>query len=179
MLFQSISFALLALSIVYASPSPLSADAIVRSTCNVTIINLFVAMKSPEECRPSSQSKLQVSPPSTPSSPFPHTPTADINTQWDRDELSADNYIFTNHGTGQEISVNETNDHLITSSEAPATVFAVESAGGGEFVTHPVQIKLPNADSVWEAIFDGTSPIYGRIALRPASGSVYQRWTFT
>ncbi|KAJ7821282.1 hypothetical protein B0H13DRAFT_2377429 [Mycena leptocephala] len=93
---------------------------------------------------------------------------------WDRDEIRADNYVFTNHGTGQEISVNETNDHLITSSEAPATVFAVESAGGGEFV-----IKLPNADWVWEAIFDGTSPIYGRIALRPASGSVYQRWTFT
>ncbi|KAJ7855550.1 hypothetical protein B0H13DRAFT_2079507 [Mycena leptocephala] len=168
MLFQSISFALLALSIVYASPSPLSADAIVRSTCNaiVSVKITSVATLNPVVTF-SSEPTLEVLVGQGAS------PPGDFGV-WDRDEISADNYVFTNHGTGQEINVNETNDHLITSSEAPATVFAVESAGGGEFV-----IKLPNADSVWEAIFDGTSPIYGRIALRPASGSVYQRWTFT
>lgn len=100
------------------------------------------------------------------------SPPGDLGV-WDRGELGADSYVFTNRGTGQKISVNDGNDHLVTSIDVPATVFAVEAAGQGEFV-----IKLPYADSVWVAIFDGTSPIFGRIALRPASGSAFQRWTF-
>ncbi|KAJ7913323.1 hypothetical protein B0H13DRAFT_2005261 [Mycena leptocephala] len=170
MFFQSISFGLLALSLVYALPSPAPADAILRSTSNaiVSVKITSVATLNPVVTFPGDdEPTLEVLVGQGALQP------GDFGV-WDRDELSADKYIFTNHGTGQEISVNEDNDHLVTSSEAPGTVFAVESAGGGEFV-----IKLPNADSVWEAIFDGTSPIFGRIALRPASGSVYQRWKFT
>ncbi|KAJ6613222.1 hypothetical protein B0H10DRAFT_2222412 [Mycena sp. CBHHK59/15] len=75
---------------------------------------------------------------------------------WERSELSADKYIFQNLGTGQWITVNEANNHLVTvNGTNNAMVFAVESAGGSEFV-----IKLPDADSAWEALFDGTSPIF-------------------
>ncbi|KAJ7677522.1 hypothetical protein B0H17DRAFT_1139537 [Mycena rosella] len=46
---------------------------------------------------------------------------------------------------------------VVTSSGANnATVFVVESAGNSMW------IKLPDADSLWEALFDRKSPIFGR-----------------
>ncbi|KAJ7888515.1 hypothetical protein B0H13DRAFT_1888378 [Mycena leptocephala] len=88
---------------------------------------------------------------------------------WERSTLSADKYVFQNLGTGQWITtINETNNHLGTVNGANnATVFAVESAGGNEFV-----IKLPNADSVWEALFNGTSPIFGRAGERERASAL-------
>ncbi|KAJ7486888.1 hypothetical protein FB451DRAFT_1168268 [Mycena latifolia] len=167
MLFRPISFALLALSLVHASPNPVPANGI------------DVTRRAPVAVKITSVASLN------PVVTFSGTPPLEVLVGqaaappgnfgiWERSELSADKYIFQNLGTGQWITVNEANNHLVTvNGRANATVFAVESAGGGEFV-----IKLPNADSVWEALFDGTSPIFGRIILRPASGSVLQRWTF-
>ncbi|KAJ7509517.1 hypothetical protein B0H11DRAFT_2269959 [Mycena galericulata] len=48
--------------------------------------------------------------------------------------------------------------------------FAVEPAGKNTF-----KIKLPGEDEVAAAVFDGSSPIYGRVALEPA-GDRYEEW---
>jgi hypothetical protein len=73
-----------------------------------------------------------------------------LQTQWERSEVSADKYVFQNLGTGQWITVNEANvlhssiprtlthlraqNHLVTvNGRVNATLFAVESAGEGEF----------------------------------------------
>ncbi|KAJ6545781.1 hypothetical protein B0H19DRAFT_1076041 [Mycena capillaripes] len=169
MLFRPISFALLALSLVHASPNPLPADG----------SNIDVARRAPVPVKITSvQSGNLVdtfsgTPPLEVLVGQAATPPGNFGI-WERTELSADKYVFQNLGTGQWITINEANNHLVTvNGEGNATVFAVESAGGNEFV-----IKLPNADSVWEALFDGTSPIFGRIIMRPASGSTFQRWTF-
>ncbi|KAJ7027268.1 hypothetical protein C8F04DRAFT_1122912 [Mycena alexandri] len=172
MLFHPISFALFALSLVHASPNPLPADGFLPSSIDV-------ARRAPVPVKITSVASLN------PVDTFSGTPPLEVLVGqaaappgdfgiWERSELSADKYVFQNLGTGQWIAVNKANNHLVTVNGASnATVFAVESAGGAEFV-----IKLPNADSVWEALFDGTSPIFGRIILRPASGSTLQRWTF-
>ncbi|KAJ7273834.1 hypothetical protein C8J57DRAFT_1313911 [Mycena rebaudengoi] len=172
MLFHPISFALLALLLVHASPNPLPAGGIVPSSIDV-------ARRAPVPVKITSVSSLN------PVLTFSGTPPLEVLVGqaaappgdfgiWERSELSADKYVFQNLGTGQWIAVNGANNHLVTVNGANnATVFAVESANGSEFV-----IKLPNADSVWAALFDGTSPIFGRIIMSPASGSALQRWTF-
>ncbi|KAJ7061845.1 hypothetical protein C8F01DRAFT_1369290 [Mycena amicta] len=171
MLSRSISFALLALSLVHASPNPLPADgstidiarrAPVTVSVNITSVSSLNLVDTFSGTPPL---EVLVGEAATPPGNFGI---------WKRTELSADKYVFQNLGTGQWIAINNANEHLVTVNGADnATVFAVESAGNNEFV-----IKLPNADSVWEALFDGTSPIFGRIIMEPASGSVRQRWTF-
>ncbi|KAJ7258908.1 hypothetical protein C8J57DRAFT_1340556 [Mycena rebaudengoi] len=159
MLFRPISFALLALSLVHASPNPLPAAPVpvkIASVSNLAPVVTFSGTPPLE---------VLVGQAAAPPGNFGI---------WERTELSADKYVFQNLGTGQWIAVNGANNHLVTVNGANnATVFAVESAGGGEFV-----IKLPDADSVWAALFDGTSPIFGRIIMSPAIGSALQRWTF-
>ncbi|KAJ7907135.1 hypothetical protein B0H13DRAFT_1879845 [Mycena leptocephala] len=59
-------------------------------------------------------------------------------------------------------------------NEAVAHKVNEENAVSGSLprpVNPRVQIKLPNADSIWEAIFDGTSMVYGRVALRRRAGA--------
>ncbi|KAJ7250688.1 hypothetical protein C8J57DRAFT_1521094 [Mycena rebaudengoi] len=91
------------------------------------------------------------------------------NGLWERYTVGVDKYTFKNDASGEWITVGD-EGHLVTvPGVAHATVFAIESAGGGE-------LKSPYADEVWEALYDGTSPIYGRVVLRPARGSSYQRW---
>ncbi|KAJ7690486.1 hypothetical protein B0H17DRAFT_1064832 [Mycena rosella] len=170
MLFRPISFALLALSLVHASPNPLPADGILPSSIDV-------ARRAPVSVKITSVASLN------PVVTFSGNPPLEVLVGqaaappgnfgiWERSELSADKYVFQNLGTGQWITVNAANNHLVTVNGANnATVFAVESAGGSEFV-----IKLPDADSLWEALFDGTSPIFGRIIMSPASGSTLQHW---
>ncbi|KAJ7691483.1 hypothetical protein B0H17DRAFT_1133786 [Mycena rosella] len=144
MLFHPISFALLALSLVHASPNPLPADGILPSSIDV-------ARRAPVSVKITSVASLN--PVVTFSGPPPlevlvgqaAAPPGNFGI-WERSELSADKYIFQNLGTGQWITVNAAN------------------------------IKLPDADSLWEALFDGTSPIFGRIIMSPASGSTLQRW---
>ncbi|KAJ6626157.1 hypothetical protein B0H10DRAFT_547322 [Mycena sp. CBHHK59/15] len=91
---------------------------------------------------------------------------------WEKYMIGADKYTFKNAETGYWISVGG-EGHLFTDSSVNATVFAVESAGGGEFV-----IKAPYADQVWQTFYDGTSPIYLRVVMQPADGGSDQRWTF-
>ncbi|KAJ7438984.1 hypothetical protein FB451DRAFT_1415953 [Mycena latifolia] len=192
MLFTSISLALLALSTVHASPKPRPANAVLPSSIDFS-------GRAPVPVKITSVVSLN------PADTFSGTPPLEVLVGqaasppgdfgiWERSQLSTDQYVFQNLGTGQWITVNEANNHLVTVNGAEnATVFGIESAGGDEFV-----IKLPNADSLWEALFDGTSPIFGRvrhmlqpflptglwlistvwIILTPASGSVFQRWTF-
>ncbi|KAJ7148969.1 hypothetical protein C8R43DRAFT_952214 [Mycena crocata] len=99
---------------------------------------------------------------------------------WWRYKVSGrtDEWIFKNRGTGQWLQIAEDpyhyhKDQLIAVDGYSPTHFAVEPAGKGELV-----IKLPYEDKVWEAIYDGTSMLYGRVALRPANGSPYQRWKY-
>ncbi|KAJ7896367.1 hypothetical protein B0H14DRAFT_2679198 [Mycena olivaceomarginata] len=172
MLFRPISVALFAISFVHASPNPLPADGTPPSS-------IGVERRAPVPVQITSVASLN------PVVTFSGNPPLEVLVGqvaappgnfgiWERSEPSADKYVFQNLGTGQWITVNEANNHLVTVNGANnATVFAVESAGGSEFL-----IKLPDADSVWEALFDGTSPIFGRIILRPANGSALQRWTF-
>ncbi|KAJ7695242.1 hypothetical protein B0H14DRAFT_3905498 [Mycena olivaceomarginata] len=172
MLFRPISFALLALSLVHASPNPLPANGILPSTIDVTR-RAPVAVKITSVASLNRVVTFSGTPPLEVLVGQAAAPPGNFGI-WERSEVSADKYVFQNLGTGQWITVNEANNHLVTvNGRVNATLFAVESAGEGEF-----EIKLPNADSVWEALFDGTSPIFGRIILRRASGSVRQRWTF-
>ncbi|KAJ7142652.1 hypothetical protein C8R44DRAFT_865973 [Mycena epipterygia] len=90
---------------------------------------------------------------------------------WNRFKIGGDQYIFNNRGTGYWLTPNPANKHLV--ADVVPTIFAVESVGGKDFV-----IKLPDADMVAEAIYDGISMMYGRVALRPASGSTYQHWRY-
>ncbi|KAJ7164326.1 hypothetical protein C8R46DRAFT_1099265 [Mycena filopes] len=93
---------------------------------------------------------------------------------WDRYQADTHAWVFRNRGTKQWLKVDEeNNNHLITVVQFKPTIFAVEHAGEGEVV-----IKLPDTDSVWEAIYDGTSMMFGRVALTPARGSVYQQWKY-
>ncbi|KAJ7301550.1 hypothetical protein DFH08DRAFT_827424 [Mycena albidolilacea] len=160
MLFCPISFALLALSLVHASPNPLPANGILPSTIDVT-------RRAPVAVKITSVASLN------PVVTFSGTPPLEVLVGqaaappgnfgiWERSEVSADKYVFQNLGTGQWITVNEANvlHSSIPRTRVNATLFAVESAGEGEF-----EIKLPNADSVWEALFDGTSPIFGRVTF--------------
>ncbi|KAF7358578.1 hypothetical protein MSAN_01196100 [Mycena sanguinolenta] len=167
MLPRFITFALLALSLVHASPTPHPPESDVARRAAPVAVKIT-----------SSQSL-------TPVVTFSGTPPLEVLVGqaaappgdfgiWERTQLSADQYVFQNLGTGQWITINEANNHLVTvDSEANATVFAVETAGLIDFV-----IKLPNTDSVWKALFDGTSPIFGRIIMSTADGTVGERWTF-
>ncbi|KAJ7616616.1 hypothetical protein FB45DRAFT_1064007 [Roridomyces roridus] len=77
-------------------------------------------------------------------------------------------------GTGQFLTVNQSNDHIITSDNLEAIMFSVDHAGEGHLI-----IKLPDADKVFEAIYEGTNTEYARVALRPANGGRNQLWKFT
>ncbi|KAJ7184603.1 hypothetical protein C8R46DRAFT_463941 [Mycena filopes] len=109
---------------------------------------------------------------------------------WDRYTLSTNSYIFKNRQNGYWLSVEQ--GSLCTRDFAGPTVFAVEPAGGDDLV-----IKLPYADSVFEAVYDdqdGYNPhpwyawvcrrvillsfwIHGlQVEVRPANGSSYQHW---
>ncbi|KAJ6533654.1 hypothetical protein B0H19DRAFT_1241593 [Mycena capillaripes] len=168
MLLRPISFALLALSLVLASPNPVpvagfSIDVARRAPVPVKIISVQSG---------NLVDTFSGTPPLEVLVGQAATPPGNFGI-WERSELSADKYIFQNLGTGQWITINEVNNHLVTvNGRDNATVFAVEAAGGNEFV-----IKLPNADSVWEFLF-GASPLFARIIMKPASGSALQRWTF-
>ncbi|KAJ7247513.1 hypothetical protein C8J57DRAFT_1240846 [Mycena rebaudengoi] len=168
MLFRPISFGLLALSLVHASPNPLPVDGSSIDVARRAPITVPVKITSVSSLNPvvtfSGTSPLEVLVGQA------AAPPGNFGI-WERTKLSADKYVFQNLGTDQWITINEANNHLVTINGANnATVFAVKSAGGSEFV-----IKLPNTDSVWEALFDGTSPIFGRIIMRPANRSVRQR----
>ncbi|KAJ7500656.1 hypothetical protein B0H11DRAFT_1996092 [Mycena galericulata] len=91
------------------------------------------------------------------------------NGVWDLTNVAADTWTFQNTGTGQYIQADETDNNIVTGTSP--TIFAVNSAGGGNFV-----IKLPYADLVWEYIYDGSSMEYGKVELRPADGSASQQW---
>ncbi|KAJ7500655.1 hypothetical protein B0H11DRAFT_786322 [Mycena galericulata] len=88
--------------------------------------------------------------------------------EWNATQVSSDTWVFQSLGTGQWIQANATNN-LIVAGDYPPTVFAVNSAGGGEFV-----IKLPNADLVW-SVYD-VDMEYGGVELEPSDGSVTQHW---
>ncbi|KAF8183484.1 hypothetical protein K438DRAFT_1937522, partial [Mycena galopus ATCC 62051] len=85
---------------------------------------------------------------------------------WNRYKLSTDTWIFQNTGTQQWLSVDQSNNQLVTvAAKSGATTFAVDSAGGGQYV-----IKLPNVDEVAQTIYTGASMEYGEVALAPANG---------
>ncbi|KAJ7142654.1 hypothetical protein C8R44DRAFT_846558 [Mycena epipterygia] len=170
MLFNAIISGLLALSFVHASPAPptkpilpSTIDLLRQNPVSVTLINVAVNV-SAFTFAPFDGQDLEV----LVGQPLPEQEYYPV---WNRFKVGGDQYIFNNLGTGYWLTVNPANKHLV--ADVVPTIFAVESVGGKDFV-----IKLPNADMVAEAIYDGTSMIYGRVALRPASGSTYQHWRF-
>ncbi|KAF7364475.1 hypothetical protein MSAN_01108900 [Mycena sanguinolenta] len=168
MLSRFISVALFAFSLVHASPNPQPAEGDVARRAAPVAVKITSAQSLNPVVTFSGTPPLEVLVGQA------AAPPGNFGI-WERTELSADKYVFQNLGTGQWITINQANNHLVTvNGKANATVFAVESAGGGQFV-----IKLPNADSVWKALFDGTSPIFGRIIMSPADGTVGERWTFS
>jgi len=171
--FKAVSLILLALSLVRASHSPTGAPR--TETTDIEVSEKFAipcAIVSVDNNGTiftfdtnANNTDLDVLLPMT----F-HTP----NDMWNRwNDPKSDVWVFQNRGTGQWLTVNRENDYIITSPHGP-TEFAVDHAGEGHVV-----IKLANEDKVLEAIYDGTSMLYGRIALRPANGDVHQRWKYT
>ncbi|KAJ7121040.1 hypothetical protein C8R44DRAFT_787248 [Mycena epipterygia] len=87
---------------------------------------------------------------------------------WTLEPAKEDAFTLLNVGLQMHAFVDDDNN-VITGDEEDATSFAIQPAGGNQFV-----IKLPNEDMVW-TVDDGAlrSPVH----LEPASGSDTQRWT--
>ncbi|KAJ7486871.1 hypothetical protein FB451DRAFT_1535027 [Mycena latifolia] len=92
------------------------------------------------------------------------------NGLWVGFKTGEDKYLVQNVGTGGYI---KPQGRLIIGPRSEATEFAVERAGNNVW-----ELKLPNEDRVWEAVYDGSSMIFGYVSLRPASGEQSQHWTF-
>ncbi|KAF7360585.1 hypothetical protein MVEN_00789900 [Mycena venus] len=88
--------------------------------------------------------------------------------QWNRWQVDTDTWIFNNRMTEKWLGVGETTGRLVT-GERP-TVFAVDHAGGPHI---QLVIKMPNADQVWEEVYDGL------VELKPANGKFCQHWIYS
>ncbi|KAJ7813689.1 hypothetical protein B0H14DRAFT_3879032 [Mycena olivaceomarginata] len=90
----------------------------------------------------------------------------DQHATWDRYERRADAWVFRNRGTQQWLAVNEADEHLITvGDESNGNSIRGRICGKGAS-----RDQLPNANKVFEPIFDGTSMLFGRVGLGPATG---------
>ncbi|KAJ7759418.1 hypothetical protein DFH07DRAFT_940148 [Mycena maculata] len=87
-----------------------------------------------------------------------------------------DRYTIKNIGTGNFVSVSEYDGRLVVRPDTKPTDFALESVG-----QHVWVLKMADEDKVWEAVYDGSSMMYGYVSLRKTPGrpSAYQHWNFT
>ncbi|KAJ6482283.1 hypothetical protein C8R47DRAFT_1197505 [Mycena vitilis] len=83
-----------------------------------------------------------------------------------------DRYIIKNVGMDAWVSIGEMGRLVVRRGVRP-TVFAVESSGHNEWT-----LKLPADNSVWKAVYDGSSMQFGYVTLRPADGTQYEKWAF-
>ncbi|KAJ7429805.1 hypothetical protein B0H11DRAFT_2141213 [Mycena galericulata] len=88
---------------------------------------------------------------------------------WNATQVGVDTWVFQSTDTQKWIQANATNNNIVA-GDYP-TVFAVNSAGGGEYV-----IKLPDADLVWDAVYTPHISLEP-VVLEPADGNVTQHWS--
>ncbi|KAJ7509512.1 hypothetical protein B0H11DRAFT_1251420 [Mycena galericulata] len=91
---------------------------------------------------------------------------------WYKWKVGEDRYVFQHWGAqGRLLRAGPNLGRLIVSDDTSfSSEFAVEPAGKNTF-----KIKLPGEDQVAAAVFDGSSPLYGRVALEKAGGP-YEEW---
>ncbi|KAF7331467.1 hypothetical protein MKEN_00025500 [Mycena kentingensis (nom. inval.)] len=94
---------------------------------------------------------------------------------WKMYKEGTDQYTFIQEARGAKLLVSPKTGNLVTAYSPPPAVFALESAGKGQWV-----FKLPNSDRVAEVIPDEPTEddMYppAHINFRPANGNITQRW---
>ncbi|KAJ7616668.1 hypothetical protein FB45DRAFT_1105980 [Roridomyces roridus] len=168
MTFKALPLIVLALSLVRAAPSVADTDASLSEKFAVPCAIVNVGMNGTIFTfdKTADDSDLEV---------FLPVIWETSNKIWNRwNDPKSDRWLFENRETGQFLTVDQTNDYIITSDNLEATMFSVTHAGEGHLM-----IKLPYEDKVFEAIYDGSSMEYAHIELRPANGGINQRWMYT